>query len=632
MYNKNLTDSERNDALAYFNAKWNFNNNVFNVSIPQLTYDNAATLTITGAETDAIVEWYSADIQIAQATGLTLSLTTGGTYRASIAGPTVFTVSTNSIFVDRLFSDGWFAVDGSTSVALGSSFTLPVYSPSDGVTVTGTVDVNTAGSYTVTYSVEGKASVVRSFVVEMPMIEYPIAFHYGNFDSKYGDASVEAAALQGRVFANTLSTTYEWGTLVVVSTSDSITTYNWTPKSEMSADVLMVAGGGGAGGILGGGGGAGGLVFRENESLSGTKTITVGNGNIGGVGYANGQAENGFSGTNTTFTSLPTSIGGGAGSGHKQGNGRSGGSGGGGGSASVGGSGTSGQGNTGGRSSNDGGEPGYGGGGGGAGGAGGSANGSAGGNGGIGRNMTPYFTNIYGDSGWFASGGGGGIRSGRNATLGIAFIGGGVSGNDTTSKPPDAKRHTGGGGGGAGFNGGSGSRLGGTGGSGIVLIKQVPPPPQYRYLAFYGEVSNNGSATFHEIELTLGTPLNGSSEIKYGVNDTGITFYESKAWNHNSGLNDHLTIMNGYKGWENDPNKVMYEQVVDVNAIFWYMDLGTGVVADVNGGTFWTLTAEHYAFTNGKLYGTNTDPADFADASLIANYEFVCDLTKITAS
>ena len=62
------------------------------------------------------------------------------------------------------------------------------------------------------------------------------------------------------------------------------------------------------------------------------------------------------------------------------------------------------------------------------------------------------------------------------------------------------------------------------------------------------------------------------------------------------------------------------------------MDMGSSVAADVNGGTYWTYNLADYAFTIGKLYGTNTDPGTFADASLIANYELVCDLTKIGLS
>ena len=156
--------------------------------------------------------------------------------------------------------------------------------------------------------------------------------------------------------------------------------------------------------------------------------------------------------------------------------------------------------------------------------------------------------------------------------------------------------------------------------------------PSYRYLAFYGETGSgsNGRPTFQEIELTLGTPLNDFSEIKYGVNDTGITFHESKAWTYNSGRNGYSTIMNGDKSFGSP--RIMYSGVNNTDAIFWYMDLGTGVAADVNGGTFWTYNTTSVDFTIGKLYGTNTDPALFADGSLIENYEHVCDLTKQTST
>jgi hypothetical protein len=151
--------------------------------------------------------------------------------------------------------------------------------------------------------------------------------------------------------------------------------------------------------------------------------------------------------------------------------------------------------------------------------------------------------------------------------------------------------------------------------------------PSYRYLAFYGETDNEG-AVFQELELTLGTPINGLSEIKYGVNETGITFHESKAWSYISDRNKYSTIMNGVKA-NTDP-RLQYSE--NINAIFWYMDMGAGVAADVNGGTFWTYFNDGYDFTLGKLYGTNTDPATFTDASLIANYEYVCDLNRQTST
>jgi hypothetical protein len=87
--------------------------------------------------------------------------------------------------------------------------------------------------------------------------------------------------------------------------------------------------------------------------------------------------------------------------------------------------------------------------------------------------------------------------------------------------------------------------------------------------------------------------------------------------------------MNGDKGHVNP--YLRYTNVAGINAIFWYMDLGSSVAADVNGGTFWTYINSAYSFTLGKLYGTNTDPATFTDASLIENYDFVCDLNRQTA-
>ena len=80
----------------------------------------------------------------------------------------------------------------------------------------------------------------------------------------------------------------------------------------LTANVLRVAGGGGGSGTRGGGGGAGGLLYSENVSLSGTKSIVVGN---GGIGYEGTQQsiENGY---DTVFTGLTTSIGGGHGGGN----------------------------------------------------------------------------------------------------------------------------------------------------------------------------------------------------------------------------------------------------------------------------------------------------------------------------
>ena len=155
----------------------------------------------------------------------------------------------------------------------------------------------------------------KSFLVTFTKV----VFHYGSFDSVYGDADVNAAAAAGHVFDNTPAGTYPWGTITLPSTASNQTTYTWTLSGTITADVLMVAGGGGGGGSHGGGGGAGGLLFNESVSLSGQKTITVGNGGVGGIGYANGALELGTNGVDTTFTNLTTAIGGGGGGGDSAG-------------------------------------------------------------------------------------------------------------------------------------------------------------------------------------------------------------------------------------------------------------------------------------------------------------------------
>jgi hypothetical protein len=293
-------------------------------------------------------------------------------------------------------------------------------------------------------------------------IDIKIVFHYGSFDNVYGDADVNAAAAAGHVFDNTSAGTYTWGIITLPSTASNQTTYTWTPTSALTGvDVLMVAGGGGGGGRDAGGGGAGGLLHHTNQTISsGLKTIVVGNGGLGGLGHNNTTNEIGSNGNDTSFTGL-TTVNGGGGGGGGQYNGVSGGSGGGGGHGGSGGSSTSEQGYDGGTA------VGLGTDGAGGGGAGGAGTDGAAGDGGVGLDKSSIFGTTYGDSGWFASGGGGGIRSG---TAGGSSQGGGGSGSVGTSNASDGNKHTGGGGGGAGYSGTSNGRHGGDGGSGIVIV------------------------------------------------------------------------------------------------------------------------------------------------------------------
>ena len=324
---------------------------------------------------------------------------------------------------------------------------------------------------------------VKTFTFPEAAVQVPIkvVFHYGSFNSDYGDADTTAAADAGHVYDNTpTGTTYGFGKITSRSTSSTQTTYKWIPPGTVTADVLIVAGGGGGGGIGGGGGGAGGLVFAPGESFSGEQTIVVGKGGTGGTGY-NTSTQNGIPGSDSTCLTYTAKGGGGGGCyGSKT---KSvvikGGSGGGGGRLSS---------YTGGESiqdaysgkgfGNDGGDSDswvVGGGGGGAGGAGGAGvydyGTGNGGDGGIGKDYSSTFTTTYGDNGWFASGGGGGAMENNkyDREQGKASAGGGTYGS-RGDKADDAQPHTGGGGGGAAYISSTTEQRGGNGGSGVVIF------------------------------------------------------------------------------------------------------------------------------------------------------------------
>jgi hypothetical protein len=298
----------------------------------------------------------------------------------------------------------------------------------------------------------------------------------------------------------------------------------------------MVAGGGGGGSHMGGGGGAGGLLFYEGETISGQKTIVIGNGGSGGVPYNVGT-----SGEDTRFTDLTTVIGGGRGGSYAGSSylstdhsGADGGSGGGSGhnnvSNTVFGQGDDGppkQGYDGGQSSsgNDGG------GGGGAGGAGSNGSNNDGGNGGAGVDLRTTFGNIYGDGGYFASGGGGGSRSN---TAGTASTGGGSGGSSGNVSAVNAQKHTGGGGGGGGSTTTATGYTGGDGGSGIVLIKSEgigKTIPKVTGASFDSTnvtftVQQDSSTSIANIKYTINggseqtTPV-GTLAVAHGVSELG---------------------------------------------------------------------------------------------------------------
>ena len=240
------------------------------------------------------------------------------------------------------------------------------------------------------------------------------------------------------------------------------------PAGVTQVSVLVVAGGGGGGldGKKGPGGGAGGLIYDAAFSVTGSISYSVG---AGGIGY--GSSGGPTNGEDSVFGTL-TAIGGGRGN-------ASGGSGGGGTPGGTGASGTAGQGNAGGSGYDL--NPWSSGGGGGAGAVGGDASASSYGIGGVGLDYSSVFGTTYGDSGWFAGGGTGGVRcsSGFDAYADGGQGGGGRGYLSTGGNPQygslsnmDGMAGTGGGGGGEGSDGGRG----GYGGSGTILLSYVPEP------------------------------------------------------------------------------------------------------------------------------------------------------------
>jgi Concanavalin A-like lectin/glucanases superfamily len=244
-------------------------------------------------------------------------------------------------------------------------------------------------------------------------------------------------------------------------TTTGANTFTLTSPASITAQVLVV-GGGGAGGsaYVGGGGGAGGAVFNASFTItSGTYTVTVGAGGArttAGVGYV------GPSGSNSSFSSI-TGTGGGGGGSYLSIAATNGGCGGGG-PFNSGQFGTGSQGGNGAPYGTDG-VGGYncGGGGGGMGGTAPTPSGVRP-SGGAGATYT-----VAGTAYTLAGGGG----AGSDGQGGLGQAGGGLGGNgnnagQSASSGGDATANTGSGGGGGGGN--NGSLYGGAGGSGIVII------------------------------------------------------------------------------------------------------------------------------------------------------------------
>ena len=357
--------------------------------------------------------------------------------------------------------------------------------------VTGTIYADAASSLTVattnatdTVTVrfsEGGSTIADVDDVDMSSGSASVAVPASVYGQTAGDTiTVSVINQDGTPSSNAINKTVQ-----PLPTGGTVYTYSdyrvhaFTSSSSFSVpsgfsgtvDYLLVAGGGGCGDASGwgGGGGAGGVIYQSAQSVSaGSYSITIGSG-----GAPSNQ------GGNTTAFSL-TAIGGGRGGDNAINNGGNGGSGGGGRGDPpniTGGSGTAGQGNAGGAGFDP--SPGEsGGGGGGAGSTGQAGSSSSAGNGGQGVNYSSVFGTNYGESGYFASGGGGSIgrpdqltysNSSESSSSGWAYPGGGGTGGASgygggaNVAASNGQANTGG-----GCGAGSGT---GSGGSGIVIIR-----------------------------------------------------------------------------------------------------------------------------------------------------------------
>ena len=314
----------------------------------------------------------------------------------------------------------------------------------------------------------------------------------------------------------------------IFETSGTLTVTTDAIGLPMDADVLVVAGGGGGGGRYhGGGGGAGGFRTTTGVTLSaatGTYTVTVGAGGIGGSGvpasYRSGN------GTPSTFPGT-TSQGGGGGGDYPNGACGNGGSGGGGnGGRSDGGSGNRETGTTNPAPSqgNDGGDGvNYGGaGGGGAGGVGSDGTANDGGAGGAGS------SNVYAygptNPKTYAGGGGGATFGGNDGGAGGTGGGGDGSPGPSDATAGAAENGVAGTGGGGGGNNGYNPVFlaGGMGGSGTVVVRYRITASEFvrsTAKASGGAVSFYGGKTIHTFtgSGTFTAPGSFNETVEYFV-------------------------------------------------------------------------------------------------------------------
>ena len=323
--------------------------------------------------------------------------------------------------------------------------------------------------------------------------------------------------IQGNTFTYRCSTNNATVNLLYQDATKGWTANNIEPDTITTSYLVLAGGGGGAsgyGGIGGGGGGAGGLRTSYGSTSGGgasaetslelfaatNYTITVGGGGAG-VGYVDGAIAT--SGSDSIFSTITSTGGGGARNYLSPGSAAvsaTGGSGGGGAwNTTTGGAGTANQGYAGGAGTNS--NP-YGGGGGG-----GAAGVGSGGQGGGGNSSGGPGVQVNIDTNNYYYGGGGGGGAYVNAGTGGSSIGGNGAANNSggCADGGDGTINRGSGGGGGVRSGGAACGVGGQGSSGVVIL---------RYSNTF-TLTNPGSG------LTLSTATDGSDKVTTITAGTG---------------------------------------------------------------------------------------------------------------
>ena len=419
---------------------------------------NLLTVTVARSGFDNSNEPYS--IKVLNSSGLSATLADALTQDApptfsTNANTNIGTVYEGSTNFANLTTIAATDPDGDTITHTISAGALPSgVSLNTNGTLTGTVGSSQAGNFTFTVqAATSNYTITRQFIM-----------------------SVAVLPTGGNV---TTDGTYRIHTFTSSGT--------FTTAFNAGVELLVVGGGGGGAGTFAGGGGAGGVVHDPSGATmtSGSYTITVGQGGLGGLGWQNINGMRGNTGTDSTAFGLTAKGGGGGGAfdwtysnANAQQVAQVGGCGGGGaavqgnmtnsarlGAASNQGnfSGATSYGTSGGNGQSSSQLSQYhGGGGGGASQAGVNAT-SVAGPGGAGQAIS-----ISGSSVTYAGGGGG---SNQGGTAGAGGAGGGGAATNSSNFAQGGTNGLGGGGGAAGYSGSSNSRLGGTGGSGVVIIK-----------------------------------------------------------------------------------------------------------------------------------------------------------------